>query len=162
MRVDGTPTHFGGQPARVGVNPLTLSADGKILYFGAATGTHWYSVPTSLLRSGRDEAIAAAIRIVGSKPVSDGAATDTAGNHFFTNLNENGIDQMTTDGKIRALVRDPLLNWPDGIQFGAKGWLYITANQLHKTKAFTGSDDLGSPPYRIMRVWTGTANAVRR
>ena len=163
LRVGGEQTYFGGQPAAVGVNPLGLSADGETLYFGAMTGTRWYAVPTRLLREGAsDRQVQAAIREVGRKPVSDGAATDAAGNHFFTNLNQDGIDWLSADGTLRPLVRDPQLNWPDSVQFGQDSWLYISVNQLHKTAAFTGAGDQGQPPYRIMRVWTGTAGAVRR
>lgn len=162
MRVGGQPTFFGGKPAKGGVNPLGLSVDGETLFFGAMTGTRWYSVPTRLLREGSDADIAAAIRVAGRKPVSDGATTDAAGNHFFTNLNENGIDRLDTLGQLQPLVRNPLLNWPDSVQFGDDSWLYISVNQLHTTRAFTGASDQGTPPYRIMRVWTGTAGAVRR
>ena len=162
MKIDGTLTQFGGKPASVGVNPLTLSKDGKTLYFGAMTGLTWYSVPTSLLRAGDEQAIAAAIRVVGRKPVSDGVATDDAGNHFFTNLNEGGIDWLDRKGKLRPLVRDTRLSWPDNAQFGPQSWLYISVNQLHRTSIFTGGDDTGQPPYRVMRVWTGTVGNARR
>ena len=160
LHADGKPTQFGGAPASVGVNPLTLSADGKTLYFGAMNGTRWYAVPAQLLREGADDQVAAAIVEAGRKPVSDGATIDRAGNHFFTNLNENGIDVLDTQGKLRPLVRNRLLDWPDGIQFGASSWLYISVNQLYKTPAFTGGEDGGKPPYRIMRVWTGTPGAI--
>ncbi len=156
MKVDGHATHFDGKPASVGLNPITLARDGKTVYFGAMNGTHWYSVPSRLLREGDREQIAAAIRVVGPKPVSDGAATDDAGNHFFTNLNENGIDRLSPQGELTPLVRDPRLQWPDNAQFGPDAWLYIAANQLHLSPAFTGGEDLGRPPYRILRVWTGT------
>lgn len=162
MKVDGQPTRFGGAPARVGVNPITLSRDGQTVYFGAMNGLHWYSVPSALLRSGTHEEIARAIRSVGAKPVSDGAATDDAGHHFFTNLNENGIDRLSPDGTLTSLVRDARLHWPDNVQFGPDAWLYIAVNQLHLTPAFTGGDDLGKPPYRIMRVWTGTPGQMRQ
>ena len=161
MKVDGKLTHFGGKPASVGVNPITLSRDGQTVYFGAMNGHTWYSVPSQLLREGSHEQIAAAIRSVGKKPVSDGVATDDAGNHFFTNLNENGIDRLSPQGKLTPLVRDARLNWPDNAQFGPDSWLYIVANQLHLTPAFTGGEDLGQPPYRIMRVWTGTPGNKR-
>ena len=161
MKVDGQLTQFGGKPASVGVNPITLSRDGKTVYFGAMNGQHWYSVPSRLLREGKHEQIAAAIRSVGNKPVSDGAATDDAGNHFFTNLNENGIDRLNPQGKLTPLVRDARLHWPDNAQFGPDSWLYIAVNQLHLTRAFTGGEDLGKPPYRIMRVWTGTPGNKR-
>lgn len=161
MKVDGQITHFGGKPASVGVNPITLSRDGKTVYFGAMNGHTWYNVPSQLLREGTHAQIAAAIRSVGKKPVSDGVATDDAGNHFFTNLNENGIDRLSPQGKLTPLVRDARLHWPDNAQFGADSWLYIAVNQLHLTPAFTGGDDLGKPPYRIVRVWTGTPGNKR-
>ncbi|WP_300452499.1 L-dopachrome tautomerase-related protein [Accumulibacter sp.] len=163
MKVDGKPTLFGGKPASIGVNPLTLSKDGETLYFGAMNGLKWYGVPTHLFRDGADDrSIAAAIRSVGRKPVSDGVATDDAGNHFFTNLNANGIDRLDRRGRLKPLVRDARLSWPDNAQFGPESWLYVSVNQLHKTSAFTGGDDLGQPPYRIMRVWTGTGGNARR
>ncbi|WP_434514988.1 L-dopachrome tautomerase-related protein [Dechloromonas sp. ARDL1] len=162
MRVDGTPTHFGGKPASVGVNPVTLSKDGQTLYFGAMNGLKWYAVPTRHLRDGNDSATAAAIRVVGKKPVSDGVATDDAGNHFFTNLNDNGIDMLDSKGKLRPLVRDARLSWPDNAQFGPDSWLYMSVNQLHRTSAFTGGEDTGKPPYRVMRVWTGTVGNQRQ
>lgn len=161
MRVGGKPTLFEGGPAKVGVNPIGLSADGETLYFGAMTGTHWYAVPTRLLREASDDKIGAAIRTVGRKPISDGATTDDAGNHFFTNLNEDGVDWLPNGGKLQPLVRDPLLNWPDSVQFGDDSWLYISVNQLHKAPPFSGAGDQGKPPYRIMRVWTGTPGTKR-
>ena len=75
------------KPARVAVNPITLSADGETLYFGAMKGETWYQVPARLLREGAGDAeIAKAIKKAGPKPVSDGASTDTEGNHYFTDL----------------------------------------------------------------------------
>ena len=111
-----------------------------------------------LLRTGVPDAeTAAAIRRVGPKPVSDGAATDASGRHFFTNVNEGGIDRLGTDGKLVPLVRDARLDWPDSVHVGDSSWLYISVNQLYKTPAFTGGRDEGKPPYRIMRVWSGDA-----
>ncbi|MFZ5456995.1 MAG: L-dopachrome tautomerase-related protein [Pseudomonadota bacterium] len=162
MKVEGRITLFGGTPARVGINPLTLSADGETLYFGAMNGTHWHALPTRLLRDGAPDAvIAAAIRAVGRKPVSDGAATDDDGNHYFTNLNARGLDRLDSAGRLRPLVRDARLLWPDSVQFGGDAWLYVSVNQLHRASAFRGGADTGRPPYRIMRVWTGGSGSAR-
>ncbi|WP_123296318.1 L-dopachrome tautomerase-related protein [Comamonas sp. BIGb0124] len=158
MRIGGQDVQFQGQPAAVGVNPITLSADGQQLFFGAMTGTRWYSVPTRLFRDGAtDETIAAAIRQVGDKPISDGATTTAGGSHFFTNMNENGIDRLEADGRLTPVVRDARLDWPDSVRFGADDWLYIAVNQLHRSQGFSGTEETGKPPYRIMRVWTGDA-----
>ncbi|WP_148661533.1 L-dopachrome tautomerase-related protein [Roseateles chitosanitabidus] len=159
MVIAGRPIQFQGKPANVAVNPISLSADGETLFFGAMNGKTWYALPAQLLRDGASDArIGDAIRRVGPKPVSDGAATDKRGRHFFTNLNEGGIDQLNPDGKLTPLARDPRLDWPDSVHLGDSPWLYISVNQLHKTPAFTGGADEGRPPYRVMRVWTGEAS----
>lgn len=144
-------------PARVGINPITLSADGETLFFGSMNGTSWYSVPARLFRQGASDAeIGAAIKRVGPKPVSDGAATDAEGNHFITNLQENGVDKLTSDGRLEAFVRDQRFLWPDNAHFGPASWLYVAVNQLHRNPIFSGTADAGKPPYLIARIWTGT------
>jgi hypothetical protein len=156
MTIGGKDIQFQGAPAQVGVNPITLSADRKTVFFGAMNGQHWYEVPAALLQPGVSDAqTAAAIRIIGDKPVSDGAATTRDGRHFFTNLNESGIDQLDARGHLKPLVRDARLDWPDSVHHFDGGWLYVSVNQLYKTPAFTGGADEGKPPYRVMRVWIG-------
>lgn len=145
------------QPARVPVNPITLSANGETLYFGAMSGETWYSVPAKLFRQGAsDRQIGQAIEVAGRKPVSDGISTDEQGNHFITNLRDNAIDRLSKDGTLTRLVQDDRLLWADNVRFGSDSWLYIAVNQLHRNPIFTGKPDVGKPPYYIMRVWTGT------
>lgn len=160
--VEGKPLLFPGAggvmgPARVGINPITLSSDGETVYFGSMNGTSWYSVPARLFRDGAsDEEIGSAIARVGPKPLSDGAATDAEGNHFITNLPDNGIDVLGKDGTLQPLVRDPRFLWTDNAHFGPDSWLYVAVNQLHRNPIFTNAEDRGEPPYLIARVWTGT------
>ncbi|WP_202820659.1 L-dopachrome tautomerase-related protein [Variovorax sp. JS1663] len=162
MVVEGKPFLLGGEggsksPARIGINPITLSANGETIYFGAMNGINWYSVPARLLREGAADAqIASAIQRVGSKPVSDGASTDAEGNHFITNLADNGIDILTSKGELKPFVRDPRFLWPDNLHFGPDSWLYVAITQLHRNPAFTGEADTRRAPYLIARVWTGT------
>ncbi|RDZ26178.1 L-dopachrome tautomerase-related protein [Lysobacter silvisoli] len=152
MVIDGKTVAFGGKPARVGVNPLTLSDDRETLYFGAMNGTRWYRLPTRLLREGRSDAdIAAAIEVAGPKPISDGVATDRKGRHYYTDLQRHAVSRLSRDGQVRDLVRDPRLNWPDNLSLGPDGWVYVVANQLQLTPAFTGAQDQGRPPYYVYR-----------
>ena len=120
-------------------------------------GTPWYAPPARLLREGAPDAeVGAAIVRVGGKPISDGAAPDAEGNHFFTNLSANGIDVLDKNGALRPLVRDARLLWPDNAHFGPDSWLYVAVNQLHRNPIFSGAADQGQPPYLVARVWTGT------
>ena len=148
---------FDGKPANIGINPITLSTDGETIFFGAMNGISWYSVPAKLFRSdAKDEVIADSIKYVGKKPISDGATTDHLGNHFFTNLNENGLDKLYADGMLTSIARDDRFDWSDNVSVDGNGWLYIVVNQLHKSPPFSGGKDLGHPPYFIYRLLAGT------
>jgi sugar lactone lactonase YvrE len=151
------------KPARIAVNPITLSADGQTLYFGAMNGETWYKVPARLLRDGADDtAIASAIAKTGPKPVSDGASTDAEGNHYFTDLGHNAIAVLHPGGLLETLVQDERLLWPDALSFGESGWLYIAVNQLHRAPQLNGGVEGAEPPFRIMRVYTGTEGIAGR
>lgn len=153
MIIDGKRINFGGAPASVAVNPITLSTDKSTLYYGAMNGTTWYYLPTKLFREGAtDTTIGDAIRVKGPKPVSDGAVTDSEGNHYFTNIQHYGIDILTHSGELKPLVRDKKISWPDNVALGPGKWIYFTVNQLHKTPAFTGGKDDGVAPYFIFRT----------
>jgi sugar lactone lactonase YvrE len=156
MKVDGRTlvSPDGKGPARIGLNPITLSADGETLYFGAMNGTSWYALPTAMLRShAPQDKLSAAVRRVGPKPVSDGAATDAAGNHYFTDVNNNAIAMLTSTGKLKTIAEDDdLLSWPDSISIGPDGKLYVAVNQLHRTAFFNRGRDEGRPPYRIVAI----------
>lgn len=143
--------------ARIPINPITLSADGETLYYGAMNGKTLYSVPARLFREGASPTqIGRSIQVVGKKPVSDGISTDAEGNHFITNLRDNAIDKLSKDGKLTRLVQDDRFLFPDNVRFGPDSWLYVAVNQLHRSSIFTGTTDEGKPPYLIARVWTGT------
>lgn len=151
MVIDGKVTYFGGKPARVAVNPTTISADRETIYFGAMNGTKWYSLPTKLFRDKADDAvISAAVKIVGDKPVSDGAGIDTKGNHYFTNLPGHAVSKLSAKGKLTDILTDKRLLWPDNVYY-RNGWIYISVNQLNTTPAFTGGKDEGHAPYFIYK-----------
>ncbi|MEM9821195.1 MAG: L-dopachrome tautomerase-related protein [Bacteroidota bacterium] len=153
MVIDGQLIYFAGAPASVAVNPITLSTDRNTLFYGAMNGTTWYEMPAALFRTGaNDYTISKAIKIAGPKPVSDGACTDTAGNHYFTNIQHHGIDVLTSQGELKPLFRSPKMMWSDNAALDGRGYLYVTVNQLHQAPAFTGGADEGKAPYYIYRV----------
>ena len=152
MVINGSVVHLNGAPARVGINPITLSKDRETIYYGAMSGTKWYSLKTEPIRTNADqEAIMATLKITGPKPISDGVDTDEEGNHYFTNLQNASIDVLSADGELSTLIQDPILDWPDNVRSHGD-WLYIAVNQLHKSPPFTGGEEQAELPYRIVRV----------
>ncbi|MFH6991814.1 L-dopachrome tautomerase-related protein [Flavobacterium sp. FlaQc-48] len=153
MIIKGKVTHFKGKPARVAIDPITLSNDRETIFFGAMNGNSWYKVPAKLLREGKnDSVIISTIEKAGNKPFSDGAITDAQGNHYFTNLQDHAITKLDLTGKLTNIVQDKeKLLWPDNVYQGPEDWMYISVNQLDSTPAFTGAGDQGKPPYYIYR-----------
>jgi sugar lactone lactonase YvrE len=146
------------QSARIGINPITLSADKNTIFYGPMCGLGWYSVPAQLFREGADDQrIAAAIQRVANKPVCNGAVTDAAGSHFLTNMGENAIDKIDSQGLLTRLVQDDRLIWADGLHIAANGWMYTGVNQLNRSPLFNGGKEQGKSPYLILRIWTGTS-----
>ncbi len=145
-----------GNAIRIGVNPITISEDYSTIYFGAMNGQTWYALPTQvILQKSPNAALSKAIRKVGPKPVSDGAATDTMGNHYFTDVNNNAISWVDTNGTLETLVQRDDFIWPDNVRFGGDEWLYVSVNQLNRTPAFNGGVEGAELPFRIYRIWTG-------
>ena len=149
--VDGKLTNFNGAPARVAIDPLGLSPDRQTLFFGAMNGTAWYKVNTKLFKTNAtDSEIGKSIQVVGRKPISDGALTDSDGTHYFTNVTEHAISKLDKNGNLYNIIQDQRLLWPDDLSIN-KDWMYIVTNQLNTTPAFTGGKDLGNAPYVIYR-----------
>lgn len=150
-------------PARLAINPISLSADGQTLFYGAMNGRTLWSLDTQTLRSGASDAdVATTIRRVASKPASNGMTTDQNGNHYITNLEDSAIDVIAPDGSTRRLIQDPRLSFPDSVRFGRDGWLYILSTQLHRAPIFSGEAEAARPPYTLLRVRVDTVGQVGR
>lgn len=153
MVIDGKVQYFFGDPIRIDIDPITISEDRETIYYGAMSSTNWYQIPTRVLgdSNASDEEIKKQISLAGVKPISDGAATDDKGNHYFTNVQNRSIDVLSKEGKLRVLKQDPKLDWPDSARIYGD-WLYVSTNQIHKTAAFTGDKDLAEGPFRILKL----------
>ena len=152
MVIDGKVQYLNGEPARIALDPITISADKETLYYGAMNGTKWYQLPTKNIRNGATDAvIIKQISVLADKPFSDGADTDEHGNHYFTNIQNYSIDILSKDGKLSVLKKDPLLDWPDSVRIQGD-WLYIAASQVHKTPAFANGKELSDGLFRILKL----------
>ncbi|MEI8654129.1 L-dopachrome tautomerase-related protein [Pseudoalteromonas sp. Hal273] len=150
--IGGDVVRLRGEAARINLDPITLSADRETLYYSAVNSRTWYQIPTQNIRDGEsEEKIVSLISIVGEKPLSDGAATDDQGNHYFTNIQNSSIDVLTKNGELRTLKKHAFFEWPDSVRVHGD-WLYVATNQIHKTPAFHSGKELGKPPFRVLKL----------
>jgi sugar lactone lactonase YvrE len=83
---------------------------------------------------------------------SDGLESDASGGIYATNYEHNAILRIGTDRKWETVIHHPRLLWPDTLSVAADGYLYVTANQLHRQARFHEGQDLRRKPYVLFRV----------
>jgi sugar lactone lactonase YvrE len=141
-------------PFNVASDGIALSADGTLLYYCPLSSRHLYSVPTALLRdrANNEGALSKAVIDLGEKGASDGLEADDKGRVYAGDYEHNSIRQRQLDGEWRTIVHDPRVLWPDTMSVASDGYLYFTANQLHRQAGFHEGADGRQKPYMLFRV----------
>jgi sugar lactone lactonase YvrE len=139
----------------MGSDGIAISADGARLYYCPLGSRKLYSVDTDALanRSLADPEVGATVTDEGDRGgASDGLESDAAGCIYSTNYEHNAILRRDSDGKWETVAHDPRLLWPDTLSLAADGYLYVTANQLHRQARYHNGRDLRRKPYTLFRI----------
>ncbi|MGW4462002.1 L-dopachrome tautomerase-related protein [Micromonospora sp. NPDC004704] len=147
---DGPPS-----PLTMGSDGIAISADGGRLYYCPLTSRRLHSVSVdALVDRGLDDAeVAATVTDEGDKgSASDGLESDDAGRIYLTAYEQNAILRRHPDGRLETVARDPRLLWPDTMSIATDGYLYVTANQLHRQPDYQGGVDRRQRPYVLFRT----------
>jgi sugar lactone lactonase YvrE len=147
---DAKPEHL-----KIGSDGIALSQDGKHLYYCPLASRHLYRVSADALADPDlpDEKVAATVENLGDRGfASDGLEHDAEGRLYLTDYEHNAVRRRGPDGLYETLVHDPRVLWPDTLSLGRDGYLYFTANQLHRQKRFHAGKDLREKPYVLFRV----------
>jgi sugar lactone lactonase YvrE len=143
------------KPVKMGADGIAISADGSRLYYCPLASRKLYSVAIDALcdRSLNDDAVVATVVDEGDKGGgADGLESDAAGCIYATNYEHNAIVRRHPDGAWETVVHDPRLLWPDTMSVAADGYLYVTANQLHRQAKYQKGNDLRQKPYTLFRI----------
>ncbi|MGK5680562.1 L-dopachrome tautomerase-related protein [Actinoplanes sp. URMC 104] len=146
---DGPP-----QPVTMGADGIAIAADGSRIYYCPLISRRWYSVSADALfdRGMSDADVAATVTDEGDKGGgSDGLETDDRGRLYLTDWEHQSVLRRLPDGTFETLVHDSRLLWPDTMSV-ADGYLYVTANQLHRQAKYQHDDDRRQYPYSLFRV----------
>jgi sugar lactone lactonase YvrE len=154
IRVDGKPVTLAGILCpRFGVDGLALDPSGEYLYWAAVNGGQLFRATTHDLRYEQslllDDALATKVEKVADITATDGMTTDAAGHVYLSDVEHYAVTRVDPDGRVRVLVRDERLRWPDGFSWGPDGKLYVTASALHEV--LPGNAD-ATRRYNIFRI----------
>jgi sugar lactone lactonase YvrE len=141
--------------ANMGSDGIAISATGEWLYYCPLAGRRLYSVSTEALsdRSFDDQYVSQTVKNEGDKGgASDGLESDAEGRIYATNYEHNAIMRRSPNGEWETTVHDPRLLWPDTLSLASDGYLYVTANQLHRQARYHNGRDMRRKPYTLFRV----------
>jgi sugar lactone lactonase YvrE len=145
---------FGLFTVRPGVDSIALDDAGEWLYFAPVTSRHMYRVRAADLHDARIpwRELESRVERFAEKTMSDGIAIDAAGTLYLSDLEHSAVVALGQDRRLRTLVKDARLRWPDGFAFGPDGSLYITCSALHQV-ILKGADEIAAnAPYQIWRL----------
>lgn len=144
------------QGAGMGSDGIAINADGSRLFYCPLGSRRLYSVETdALVNRAFDNAAATVIDEGDRGGASDGLESDADGYIYSTNYEHNAILRRLADdtGKEwETVVHDPRLLWADTMSIATDGYLYVTANQLHRQPRYQEGKDLRRKPYVLFRV----------
>jgi sugar lactone lactonase YvrE len=142
------------KPITIGSDGIAISSDGETLFYCPLASRRLYSVSVDALS---DPALpanraAATVKDLGDKGASDGLESDAKGRVYLTEYEHNAVLRRMPDGSFETLVHDPRALWPDTLSVAKNGYLYFTANQLHRQADYHNGKDLRVKPYALFRV----------
>jgi len=149
----------------LGSDGIAISADGKRLFYCPLASRRLYSVSVDALADEKltDREVAKTVADHGDKGgAADGLESDDKGRIYLTNYEHNAILRRLPEGQYETVVHDPRVLWPDTLSVATDGYLYFTANQLHRQPDYQDGRDLRVKPYSLFRVKTdGTPVLLR-
>ena len=139
-----------------GADGISLSPDGKWLYWTPPSGRRLYSISTEFLSNFEisEAEVEKAVVDEGERPACDGLAEDGAGNIYFGSFEQRSLVKRNSGGLYELLAHDDRFGWPDGLACH-DGWLYVTLGQWNRLPAFNNGNELRKPPYLVVRVPAG-------
>jgi sugar lactone lactonase YvrE len=77
--------------------------------------------------------------------------SDQEGRVYYGDYENDSIRRRNPDGTYELIAHDPRIQWPDTLSL-TDGYLYFTANQLHRQPNFHEGKDLRQKPYVLFRI----------
>ena len=145
----------------MGSDGIAISADGKTLYYCPLASRKLYSVSVDALvdRSKTDAEVGQTVQDLGVKGASDGLETDAQGRFYATDY-EHATSSAAGPAALtrrctpaaHPVMAHPTNYWPDTMSVATNGYLYFTANELHRQPSYHYGKDLRIKPYRLYRM----------
>ena len=167
VTTDGKPLRYpDGRKVLFAADSIALSSDDAYLYWKPLTGDTLYRIQTAALR-GRGlagEDVSPQVQSYGKVGPTDGfwigRRADTDSDILYvTSIEDNAIKARNLAqgpaGRLRTVLQDPRLRWPDTFSQGPDGSLYVTTSRIQDSAFFNRDAPLALPTqlWRLGRLF---------
>jgi len=144
------------QVPKFGSDGIAISDDGKTLYYCPISTRHLFSVSIDAMmdRSKSESDVAATIKDLGVKGMSDGLETDSSGGLYAGDEEKSQVKYGKPGGPYKVIAQVAPCYWIDTMSVAANGYLYFTANELALLPSYHYGKDLRVKPYTLYRLKT--------
>ena len=105
--------------------------------------------------------MAATIIDHGEKGMADGLESDTMNRVYITQPETNSISRRLPNGLFETIVQSDKLLWPDTMSLANNGYLYVTSDQLQRSKGYNYGKDLRKRPFSLFRIRVTDAHPIQ-
>ena len=159
--VDGSPLMerkhgLSPQVPKFASDGIAISRDGKTLYYCPISSRQLYSVSIDAMmdQSKSESDVAATIKDLGVKGMSDGLESDASGGLYVGDEEKNQVKYGKPGGPYKVIAQVAPRFWIDTMSVATDGYLYFTANELALLPSYHYGKDLRVKPYLLYRVKT--------
>lgn len=130
---------------------IAISPVDNKLYYHALTGYTLYRLPPEEvnLTSQNETELVKKVENLGKTPAPDGMIFDKEGNLYMGDLERNAIFYRTPEGKLRILIQDERIKWPDSFTFDGSRGLIFSDSLLHEAPIGKNVENLTFKIYKV-------------
>ena len=152
--MDGHELIKDGKPMKFNSDGIALTPDGDWLYYKPLTDDKLYRIKTEYLRNTAlsEQQIGSKVEDLGHFVTTDGMIFDKKGNLYLGDLQKSSIVQISKDLKMKTVLQDDRLIWPDSYSISGDGYLYISCSQIQKQPNVNNGVNKRTSPYTIYKM----------
>lgn len=141
----------------IGIDGITLSPDGRTLWWTKVGTYELYSIDTDVLMERNADPALVARHVVAHDArgfASDGLDCDREGRVYFTDVTHGGIRRLIpAENRYETLLGgDGSMIWPDAVKLGPDRILYVTDSQVNRMANWNGGRDERVRPFTLYRA----------
>ena len=139
------------------LDPIALDKQDEWLYFGAMSSDTLYRAKTADLNDAALSAPELSKRVepYAKKSQCDGLTMDAENNIYVTSIEDGAINIINQNREQKTLLKNPQMRWPDGLSFGANGFVYIADSDIPDVMMQSKAHIKNSAPFYIFRFQSG-------